>query len=139
MARPCIPAWAFPISAFPESVFPESALALRLFQPLADLHHRFRVLHSAVHPYLALQQALCPLSCSRTAEACRTVRTSSALQAAAIMSSLLFGLLYVLLNCSFLLLPSFFLFIIRCPFNVFSAINYSWFLVAAFLQLQVTV
>ena len=52
MARPCIPGWAFP----------ESASALRLFQPLADLHHRFRVLHSAVHPYLALQQALCPIS-----------------------------------------------------------------------------
>ena len=87
MARPCIPAWAFPVSA----------LALRLFQPLADLHHRF----------LAWQQALCPLRCSRTAEACRTVRTSSALQAAVITPSSLCGLLYVLLNCSFLLLPSF--------------------------------
>ena len=107
LARPCIPAWAFPGSAFPESVFPESALALRLSQPLAALHHRFRVLHSAVHPYLALQQALCPLRCSHTAEACRTIRASSALQAAAIMSSSLCGLLYVLLNCSFLLLPSF--------------------------------
>ena len=119
MARPCIPVWAMarpciPAWAFPESVFPESALALRLFQPLVAPNPPFcrsPVWHSAVHPFPALQQALCPLRCSRTAEACRTVRASSALQAAAITPSSLCGLLYVLLNCSFLLLPSFFFFL----------------------------